>query len=889
MSISVNRENPAWVAIVYTGVLSSETAVCCQPRPGKREGNPGLCPRGAFRVGPDPRRRGHLLPAGARAARLERRGGHPAVERRAAAGPATAPAGSGPSSERPRTDCPPATRACWVGISRKLPRARSLLEDLPRAGGSARDTKRLFARCSTANRWRSQQRGLLPTDHNLTYGCYGQRPPLKVNELGGLQQPKKEKKALPRATAGVGERVRLLPSTHTGLRTTGSKIRDSKGGWLPARRALSFALFSLLKALPEAVAVEANRQTPRPTRPPQQAGGGGRGRFFSTPSEGEVVVHTVTVRGSPSPQAGETGERKPSHRRGREEGRRDRDGSSGRISRRRRRHGQTATRTTKHSFPRTGLSLPQGRSRDFNRIPFSPKSDWTVSLAFFLFLLFLFVLDPDKLLREEARGRGIPGGVFKYLHDHLSLEKGECPFRGSLTSSPSHDQPSNPLTSAKDGRPKSVASQRGGCKGDDANFQWSPQLFHVKIQGKMSPPRGQWSVATPGSYIFKTTPVGEQVAASDPTPDLGLPRRRDRQGSKTRVPGIPGRARWKTTNPPDESSKGPNAPPVPTRTRASDAHHPNASRRPTAGGAPHSRLLRHEASGTGSRNTPATVSRQADELNPPVRSSNLRPFSLLTVSRSLELSLQGNPTLRRGPFRTPETPLPANEEEEVSFRYTGLTPSLGMRVIHEQLRRLGSACRTSPERSTPRAPREGTRGFVLGSSRFGRTYSGNPGCALAPPSTAEPPALPSQPFPWGYWQGAGSEHAGLAGWFGRLRGAPLRPFGTLIPHWGQWLAGSMAGAGARGRTGHPRQQRRKREQTLHVFRERRTRDLRPSSGLPGERAWAAVEHTRSRPYCVPGGNVTTLEGRWQPSFEEGTGPPHAMCVRHVDGITGELR
>ncbi|KRY94206.1 hypothetical protein T11_392, partial [Trichinella zimbabwensis] len=29
---------------------------------------------------------------------------------------------------------------------------------------------------------------------------------ISLNELGGLQQPKKEKKALPRATAGVGER-----------------------------------------------------------------------------------------------------------------------------------------------------------------------------------------------------------------------------------------------------------------------------------------------------------------------------------------------------------------------------------------------------------------------------------------------------------------------------------------------------------------------------------------------------------------------------------------------------------------------------------------------------------------------------------------------------------
>ncbi|ROT85740.1 hypothetical protein C7M84_007745 [Penaeus vannamei] len=108
------------------------------------------------------------------------------------------------------------------------------------AGGSARDTKRLFARCSTANRWRSQQRGLLPTDHNLTYGCYGQRPPLKVNELGGLSSLKKEKKALPRATAGVGERVRLLPSTHTGLRTTGSK--EIQRG-LPARPRTLFCFF----------------------------------------------------------------------------------------------------------------------------------------------------------------------------------------------------------------------------------------------------------------------------------------------------------------------------------------------------------------------------------------------------------------------------------------------------------------------------------------------------------------------------------------------------------------------------------------------------------------------------------------------------------------------
>ncbi|ROT63984.1 hypothetical protein C7M84_018118 [Penaeus vannamei] len=199
----------------------------------------------------------------------------------------------------------------------------------------------------------------------VTSPCMG-----TVRPLGSRRQPKKEKKALPRATAGVGERVRLLPSTHTGLRTTGSK--EIQRG-LPARPRTLFCSFSLPKALPEAVAVEANRQTPRPTRP-QQAGREGeilfhagfprrkRGGAYSE-SEGEVVVHTVTVRGSPSPQrarparsAREWSSPPPPPRGGgvggstptlfrespltegeREEGRRDRDGSSGRISRRRRR------------------------------------------------------------------------------------------------------------------------------------------------------------------------------------------------------------------------------------------------------------------------------------------------------------------------------------------------------------------------------------------------------------------------------------------------------------------------------------------------------------------------------------------------------------------------
>ncbi|ROT63975.1 hypothetical protein C7M84_018109 [Penaeus vannamei] len=135
----------------------------------------------------------------------------------------------------------------------------------------------------------------------------------------------------------------------------------------------------------------------------------------------------------------------------------------------------------------------------------------------------------------------------------------------------------------------------------------------------------------------------------------------------------------------------------------------------------------------------------------------------------------------------------------------------------------GSGARAGPlPNAAPlEPPAKGTRGFVLGSSRFGRTYSGNPGCALAPPSTAEPPALPPNRSPGGTGKGAGSEHAGLAGWFGRLRGSASPAFRHVNPTLGPngWQAG-MAGAGARGRTGHPRQQRRKREQTLHVFRER---------------------------------------------------------------------
>lgn len=280
-----------------------------------------------------------------------------------------------------------------------------------------------------------------------------------MNELGGLQQPKKEKKALPRATAGVGERVRLLPSTHTGLRTTGSKIRDSKGGWLPARpRTLfcSFFLFSKLSRKPwrwKPIVKPLDRPDPTTT----SRVGGGRGRFFSTPvfrggrggayseSEGEVVVHTVTVRGSPSPQAGETGEvgkravvvvrrrRRPRRRRfrlpagggeggagggggsstptlfresplteggGREEDRRDRATaaaaaaaeSSAAAAAHAAGNGQTATRTTKHCLSHARVCLCHRAGHGILTVfPLARNLTGPFLLAFFLFSFSFFV------------------------------------------------------------------------------------------------------------------------------------------------------------------------------------------------------------------------------------------------------------------------------------------------------------------------------------------------------------------------------------------------------------------------------------------------------------------------------------------------------------------
>ncbi|ROT63956.1 hypothetical protein C7M84_018145 [Penaeus vannamei] len=104
-------------------------------------------------------------------------------------------------------------------------------------------------------------------------------------------------------------------------------------------------------------------------------------------------------------------------------------------------------------------------------------------------------------------------------------------------------------------------------------------------------------------------------------------------------------------------------------------------------------------------------------------------------------------------------------------------------------------------------------------------------CALAPPSTAEPPALPPNRSPGGTGQGGRQRARGTGRLVWSASGERLSAFRHVNPTLGPngWQAG-MAGAGARGRTGHPRQQRRKREQTLHVFRERP--DAGPASLQP---------------------------------------------------------
>ncbi|XP_063615874.1 serine/arginine repetitive matrix protein 1-like, partial [Penaeus indicus] len=274
------------------------------------------------------------------------------------------------------------------------------------------------------------------------------------------------------------------------------------------------------------------------------------------------------------------------------------------------------------------------------------------------------------------------------------------------------------------------------------------------------------------------------TAASDQSPVPGRPRRSDRRGGKTRAPGDP-RTGALENAPRPTSERRTNAPPVPTRTRASDARSPTrrgdllrGEDRPPAPGRRRGPLpvlapSAQKASGTGSRHARCRL--------PAGRRTESPQFDLRISAR--------NPTLRRGPFRTPETPLPANEEEEVPFRHTGLTPSLGMRVIHEQLRRLGSACRTSPERSTPRAPREGDARLCAGLFPFRSHLLRESRVRPCPSSTAGSP---------GPGRGTGQQ----AGWFNfgfweSASPAPSEHYSPFGP-----VAGRPSGGGSR-TTGRP--------------------------------------------------------------------------------------
>lgn len=75
---------------------------------------------------------------------------------------------------------------------------RQTLSAFSRAGDSARATKRVHARCSTARTGADEGNRFV----------HRQRPHLNVNTLRGLRQPKEKETAPPRAPAGVGGGVK---------------------------------------------------------------------------------------------------------------------------------------------------------------------------------------------------------------------------------------------------------------------------------------------------------------------------------------------------------------------------------------------------------------------------------------------------------------------------------------------------------------------------------------------------------------------------------------------------------------------------------------------------------------------------------------------------------
>ncbi len=117
------------------------------------------------------------------------------------------------------------------------------------------------------------------------------------------------------------------------------------------------------------------------------------------------------------------------------------------------------------------------------------------------------------------------------------------------------------------------------------------------------------------------------TAASDQSPVPGRPRRRDRRGGKTRAPGDPRTGALENAPRPTRSGgrtrrrflpgPGPQTPVCPQRVAATYCGGKIARRRRAGGGGRSPRWLLRPRPPEREVATPAAVSRQADELNPP--------------------------------------------------------------------------------------------------------------------------------------------------------------------------------------------------------------------------------------------------------------------------------
>nr|XP_027231009.1 uncharacterized protein LOC113822669 [Penaeus vannamei] len=174
------------------------------------------------------------------------------------------------------------------------------------------------------------------------------------------------------------------------------------------------------------------------------------------------------------------------------------------------------------------------------------------------------------------------------------------------------------------------------------------------------------------------------------------------------------------------------------------------------------------------------------------------------------------------------------------------------------------------------------------------------------PATAEPPALPPNRSLGVLARGQAASTrdwpAGLVG-FG---GAPLRPFGTLIPHWGPMAGRQAWPARGQGEDWPSAPTATEERATLHVFRNVGTCVPPGPANSPGRNRWRegqqqqqphvppqpppppppnlrTVEDKGSRPYCGPG--AMSRHSREVAAVLRRRHRAAAMCVRHVDGIT----